>query len=518
MYKNKILACLLVVLSITPYLSLANKAQAAGTYPAWANGYPGVDINDTWSWISAQYVNYGAGYGDHWDYDPRLLGIDWSKYQLVHLGYNPYPAMNWPNPPSGLNSDVGYLIPRADIADVRTNPWYCRIIAASTGGYGSIQGISTIQGETAYYIGGNSDDYWWAHSPPCTITHTTVKHSGGLLGGGILGAVLTIGLNVVTGGYLFLALQAVAVATVASVVANALFPCNPLAQVVVGAIAGGGTNYALDNPQATGLVGTSGGCSSGIGVQSIGPATDLTPSTNLTPSAPAPVNGGWTDWGFCSATACGTTGTKTRTCTNPAPANGGADCTGSASQSCNAPACPPPSCSSFTSSPSQIVQGSQSTLSWNCSNANSCSISASNGSSVSCSISLSTGSGSTTISPSQTTTYTLNANGPGGTTSPAPVTTTTVYENPVCTFSGSPSTVVPPQATTLTWNCTKANSCSIDNGVGPVSPSGSTKVSPAQSTTYTLTCLGAGNSRIQAHSSFQTFIRTTKFQIQEVVP
>ena len=49
------------------------------------------------------------------------------------------------------------------------------------------------------------------------------------------------------------------------------------------------------------------------------------------------VDGGWSDWGACSADCGG--GTQTRTCTNPAPANGGADCQGSAQQSCNTQAC-----------------------------------------------------------------------------------------------------------------------------------------------------------------------------------
>lgn len=38
------------------------------------------------------------------------------------------------------------------------------------------------------------------------------------------------------------------------------------------------------------------------------------------------VNGGWSDFGPCSATACGTTGTHTRTCNSPPPDNGGAEC------------------------------------------------------------------------------------------------------------------------------------------------------------------------------------------------
>lgn len=50
-----------------------------------------------------------------------------------------------------------------------------------------------------------------------------------------------------------------------------------------------------------------------------------------------PVNGGWSAWGACSA-ICGV-GTQLRTCTNPAPAAGGAACVGPTSQSCNTQAC-----------------------------------------------------------------------------------------------------------------------------------------------------------------------------------
>ncbi|MFA5047421.1 MAG: right-handed parallel beta-helix repeat-containing protein [Patescibacteria group bacterium] len=46
-----------------------------------------------------------------------------------------------------------------------------------------------------------------------------------------------------------------------------------------------------------------------------------------------PVDGGWSDWGACSV-VCGS-GTQIRTCTNPAPANGGNNCTGASSQACS---------------------------------------------------------------------------------------------------------------------------------------------------------------------------------------
>lgn len=53
------------------------------------------------------------------------------------------------------------------------------------------------------------------------------------------------------------------------------------------------------------------------------------------------VNGNWSVWSPCSASCGG--GTQTRTCTNPAPSNGGADCSGANSQACNTDACDDPS-------------------------------------------------------------------------------------------------------------------------------------------------------------------------------
>ncbi|KAI8497501.1 hypothetical protein Bbelb_248070 [Branchiostoma belcheri] len=53
-----------------------------------------------------------------------------------------------------------------------------------------------------------------------------------------------------------------------------------------------------------------------------------------------PVDGNWSDWGSwssCSVTCGEGMWTRSRTCTNPAPANGGADCVGQAQESgtCN---------------------------------------------------------------------------------------------------------------------------------------------------------------------------------------
>ena len=60
---------------------------------------------------------------------------------------------------------------------------------------------------------------------------------------------------------------------------------------------------------------------------------------------PCPINGGWTvftGWSSCSAKCGGGQQTRTRSCTNPTPANGGTDCIGESeeSQKCNLNPCP----------------------------------------------------------------------------------------------------------------------------------------------------------------------------------
>ena len=50
------------------------------------------------------------------------------------------------------------------------------------------------------------------------------------------------------------------------------------------------------------------------------------------------VNGGFSDFDACSKT-CGD-GIQTRTCTEPAPAFGGADCVGDKTKACNLAECP----------------------------------------------------------------------------------------------------------------------------------------------------------------------------------
>ncbi|HKR30193.1 MAG TPA: hypothetical protein VJT08_06935, partial [Terriglobales bacterium] len=59
-------------------------------------------------------------------------------------------------------------------------------------------------------------------------------------------------------------------------------------------------------------------------------------------------------------------------------------------------------------------------------------------------------------------------------------------------FSAAAAIITAGQSTTLSWATSGATTVMIDNGVGSVAATGSTGISPAQTTTYTLTATGGG--------------------------
>ena len=65
---------------------------------------------------------------------------------------------------------------------------------------------------------------------------------------------------------------------------------------------------------------------------------------------------------------------------------------------------------------------------------------------------------------------------------------------PTVTLQASPSSVNKGESATLSWNSTDATELSIAPEVGAVTAQGSTKVTPADSTTYTITASGPGGS------------------------
>ena len=75
--------------------------------------------------------------------------------------------------------------------------------------------------------------------------------------------------------------------------------------------------------------------------------------------------------------------------------------------------------------------------------------------------------------------------------------------SPRVALRASPASAQAGQPVTLTWSSTNATSINLEPSVGPVATQGSTKVRPAQSTTYTVTATGPGGS---AHASAQVII------------
>ncbi|MCM2338971.1 MAG: hypothetical protein NDI62_00740 [Burkholderiales bacterium] len=183
-----------------------------------------------------------------------------------------------------------------------------------------------------------------------------------------------------------------------------------------------------------------------------GPSTETQTYTNS--ACLVPVNGGWSDWSTRDY-ACGTSGTQTRTCTNPTPANGGAYCSGPSTQSYTNPACvvnnPTVSLTVDGKSNTTITAGQSVNLAWNSSNADSCSASWMYGGG--------TTNGNQTVNPTSNTTYNITCYGGGKSTSASAIVYVTAIPSQMSgTLTGSSYCTIPLNGngcnTTITWNTT----------------------------------------------------------------
>ncbi|MEK7556158.1 MAG: peptidoglycan-binding protein [Patescibacteria group bacterium] len=78
-----------------------------------------------------------------------------------------------------------------------------------------------------------------------------------------------------------------------------------------------------------------------------------------------------------------------------------------------------------------------------------------------------------------------------------PATTTTPTATPTLTFSAAPASLTTGATTTLTWFTANVSTCTAGNGwTGIKSTSGSATLTPAITTTYTLSCTGTGGNTI----------------------
>lgn len=151
----------------------------------------------------------------------------------------------------------------------------------------------------------------------------------------------------------------------------------------------------------------------------------------------------------------------------------------------------PPIINKFTIEPSIITLGENATLRWDVSGARSVVISPGIGTVSS--------SGYSLLVPPATTTYTLTAtNSFGSNTASATVTANKISDGtppPVIrSFTAKPSTISPGGISTLTWDIQGASVITIDPDIGIPASNFSQTVSPAETTTYTLTAINSAGS------------------------
>lgn len=159
------------------------------------------------------------------------------------------------------------------------------------------------------------------------------------------------------------------------------------------------------------------------------------------------------------------------------------------------PSVSPPVISFFTANPGSIAPGNSSMLSWLVSDANTVTIT--HGSSVTPVSPVS----SVAATPPTTTTYTLTATNAAGSVTKTVQVVVGGGVPPglpvISFFTASPGSITLGASSTLSWDVSGATTVSINQGVGAVPPSTSILVSPAATTTYTLTATNASGTVTQ---------------------
>jgi len=159
----------------------------------------------------------------------------------------------------------------------------------------------------------------------------------------------------------------------------------------------------------------------------------------------------------------------------------------------------PPGTISFSASPQTIVAGQLTTLTWNTANAVSISFDPQLPEAEDRQLTLP--SGSATFPLNATTTYVAtvtNTDGKGAT-----ATVTIAVRSAQFNFSAEPDTIQPGGSATLKWTSQGLSTLSVDQGIGNVSallPTGSIKVSPSVTTTYTATATDQSGAKLVAQA------------------
>jgi len=158
---------------------------------------------------------------------------------------------------------------------------------------------------------------------------------------------------------------------------------------------------------------------------------------------------------------------------------------GTATDSVTVTVTDPPPTVSISADPVNILVGESSTLSWTSTWADSANID--NG------VGDVPVNGSISVSPAELTTYTITVSGLGGSAqASAIVNAIDPSVAPTANISAAPENILIGEPSVLSWTTANADSIIITPGIGSVEPYGSISVSPAETTTYTITADGPG--------------------------
>lgn len=171
---------------------------------------------------------------------------------------------------------------------------------------------------------------------------------------------------------------------------------------------------------------------------------------------------------------------------------------------------PPPRIIRFFANPATIVQGAKTMLTWETSDTESVEI---------VGVGSFGPSGSTEVMPSETTGYTLIARSRVGETSAATAVTVQIGPRPrIIQFAANPMTIALGDSSTLVWEVQEATDdlvVDIQPGIGKVKPSDSARVSPTETTVYTLTATNKfGSTRMTARVEVLQRVKINLFEVK----
>ncbi len=154
---------------------------------------------------------------------------------------------------------------------------------------------------------------------------------------------------------------------------------------------------------------------------------------------------------------------------------------------------PPAPTISLGANPTTIATGQSASLSWSSSNATSCSASGAWSGSMGT-------SGVRSVTPPQTSSYAITCTGAGGSASRS-VTVSVTAPVPTVSLTASPTSISAGQSSLVSWSTSNASGCVASGGwSGTMPTAGSASVAPGSTTSYTLSCTGAGGTATKSVS------------------